>query len=372
MSYRLFRKFVTESKEIIVCSQASQVCSIVPPHMLRQIMERGNPGQRDRAFKVICISEQIRGERKALGSISTALGVPTGEKRCSVYDARNEEVLPGILVRETGESPVEDPAVEDPAVNEAYDGAGATYDLYFEAFGRNSIDDRGLRLDSTVHYGEDYENAFWNGLQMVYGDGDGQIFNRFTRSVDVIGHELTHGVIQYEADLVYRNEPGALNESFADVFGSLVKQRLLKQMAEEASWLIGEELFTDQVQGVALRSMKEPGSAYDDPVLGEDPQPSHMDDYKQVDYDNGGVHINSGIPNRAFYLAAAEIGGYSWGKAGLIWYTALRDYLRYRADFQGAAQITANVARELFGPDSPEENAVRKGWSGVGIEAEIE
>lgn len=340
--------------------------SIVPPHLLRQIMERGDPEQRELAYKVICISEQTRGERNALGRLPAMASVPAGEKRLAVYDAQNEEILPGALVRETG-----DPPTEDPAVNEAFDGAGATYDLYLEAFDRNSIDDRGMRLDSTVHYGEAYENAFWNGRQMVYGDGDGRIFNRFTKSVDVIGHELTHGVIQYEADLAYQDQPGALNESFADVFGSLVQQRILGQTAGEASWLIGEGLFTDQVQGVALRSMKEPGSAYDDPVLGEDPQPSHVDDYKRVNYDNGGVHINSGIPNRAFYLAAVETGGYAWEKTGLVWYTALRDRLKSRDDFQRAAEVTVNVAGELFGRESAEERAVRNGWSGVGIEVEI-
>ncbi len=341
----------------------SRFQGIVPPHMLRQIMERGDPDQRQRAFRVVCVSEQMRGGRNALAEIPKIVGVPTGQKRCTVYDAGNGEVLPGDLVRETG-----DPPAEDPAVNEAYDGAGSVYDFYFEAFGRRSIDDRGLRLDSSVHYGEDYDNAFWNGKQMVYGDGDGQIFNRFTKAIDVIGHELTHGVIQYEADLVYQNQPGALNESFADVFGALTQQRLLEQTAGEASWLIGEGLFTERVQGTALRSMKEPGSAYDDPVLGKDPQPSHMDDYRRVDYDNGGVHINSGIPNRAFYLAAVGIGGYAWESAGRIWYTALRDHLRYQDGFREAAEATVYVAGRLFGGGSPEERAVRNGWTGVGIE----
>ncbi len=194
------------------------------------------------------------------------------------------------------------PASGDAAVDEAYDGLGATFDLYWDVYERNSIDDEGLPLDATVHYGTDYDNAFWNGQRMVFGDGDGDLFNRFTIAVDVIGHELTHGVTEDEAQLAYFFQPGALNESNSDVFGSLVKQKLLHQTVEEADWLIGAGLFTSNVQGVALRSMKAPGTAYDDPVLGKDPQPAHMRDYVRTYQDNGGVHINSGIPNHAFYL----------------------------------------------------------------------
>jgi Zn-dependent metalloprotease len=255
----------------------------------------------------------------------------------------------------------------DIAVDEAYDGAGATYNLFYEIYERNSIDDRGMRLDSTVHYGMNYDNAFWNGNQMVYGDGDGDLFNRFTIAIDAIGHELTHGITQYEANLTYRDQPGALNESFSDVFGTMVKQRALNQQASEADWLIGEGLFTSNVNGEALRSMKAPGTAYNDPVIGKDPQPAHMRDYAKVSYDNGGVHINSGIPNHAFYLVATEIGGYAWEKAGMIWYIVLRDRLSSRAQFQDAANMTYQVAAELYGNGSTEQQAVKNGWNGVGI-----
>ncbi|CAN5593734.1 hypothetical protein BH18THE1_BH18THE1_04570 [soil metagenome] len=159
-----------------------------------------------------------------------------------------------------------------------------------------------MKLDSTVHYGEDYNNAFWNGTQMVYGDGDGEIFQRFTKSIDVIGHELTHGVTQYEAALEYEGQAGALNESFSDVFGSLVKQYSLKQKVDKADWLIGNGLFGSKGRGIALRSMKRPGTAYDDPTIGKDPQPAHMKDYVKTTSDNGGVHINSGIPIDLFTL----------------------------------------------------------------------
>jgi Zn-dependent metalloprotease len=337
--------------------------------MLEKIAERGTPAQREMALRTLTSTEQFRGQRQIMAQIS-ALIVPmrmAGKQR-AVYDAQNGSSLPGRLVRSEGE-----PASGDLAVDEAYDGSGATYDLYHEVYGRASIDDRGMQLDSTVHYQQGYDNAFWNGHQMVYGDGDEdlpaeeRLFNRFTIAIDIIGHELTHGVTQYEARLRYWEQPGALNESFSDVFGSLVKQRVLGQTAEEADWLIGAGLFTPNVNGQGIRSMKAPGTAYDDPVLGKDPQPAHMRDYQDVDYDNGGVHINSGIPNHAFYVTAREIGRYAWEKAGQIWYVTLRDRLDVRSEFQDAARLTFEVAGEFFGAGSLEQKAVRKGWDEVGL-----
>jgi len=335
---------------------------ILPPHILKEIARRGSERQREWAWRTLTISEQIRGQRQALTRLAAAGATPTGGKRRTVYDARGRASLPGRLVRGEG-----GPKSRDRAVNEAYDGAGATYDLYSEVYGRNSIDERGMRLDSTVHYGRKYDNAFWNGQQMVYGDGDGQLFNRFTIAVDVIGHELTHGVTQYEAGLEYQDQPGALNESFSDVFGSLVKQYKRGQTAASADWLIGAGLLARGVRGKALRSMKEPGTAYDDDVLGRDPQPGHMDDYVRTEDDNGGVHINSGIPNRAFYEAAIRLGGHAWGKAGRIWYVTLRDRLRPSSRFRDAALMTLAVARELYGKGSLEAKAVKAGWAEVGV-----
>jgi Zn-dependent metalloprotease len=203
---------------------------------------------------------------------------------------------------------------------------------------------------------------------MVFGDGDGELFNRFTIALDVIGHELAHGVTEDEAQLVYFYQAGAINESLSDVFGSLVKQYARKQAAEDADWLIGAGLFTSRVRGVALRSMKAPGTAYDDPVLGKDPQPAHMRDYVQTFEDNGGVHINSGIPNHAFYLVATRLGGYAWERAGRIWYEALRDSrFRPNTGFRRCAQLTATAASRLYGDRSPEHLAVREAWNKVGV-----
>jgi Zn-dependent metalloprotease len=344
---------------------------ILPPHILQNIQEKGTLAQRQQALRTMQISAQFRGLRQTLSQIEgLALAASAGKQRV-IYDAKHGSNLPGDTVRQEG-----DPPSADPAVNEAYDGSGSTYDLYKDIYGRDSIDDKGLRLDSTVHYQTGYDNAFWNGVQMVYGDGDedlppaDRLFNRFTIAIDIIGHELTHGVTQYEAGLVYYDQPGALNESISDVFGSLVKQHQLGHSVSEADWIIGQGLFTPNVNGVGIRSMKAPGTAYDDPVLGKDPQPAHMSDYKNVPYDNGGVHINSGIPNHAFYLACTEMGGFAWEKAGRIWYIALRDQLKFSSNFANAAQYTFQVAGELYGSGSLEQQAVRKGWEGVGINIE--
>src|SRR5262249_39066736 len=156
----------------------------------------------------------------------------------------------------------------DNEVAEAFKGLMATYALYWEVFKRNSIDDHGLPLIGSVHYGVKYDNAFWNGQQMVFGDGDGEIFQRFTISIDIIGHELTHGVTGDTANLDYQGQSGALNESVSDVFGSMVKQYSAnpKQTYDKADWLIGEGIFMPSVHGKALRSMSAPGTAYDDPA----------------------------------------------------------------------------------------------------------
>ncbi|MGE0127045.1 MAG: M4 family metallopeptidase [Blastocatellales bacterium] len=338
------------------------VCCIIPPIILRNLAEKGDDDQRDLAFHVLQISASMRGKREAVGSFAFAAAVSTGEKRRTIYDAQNRRFLPGKLVRSEGGK-----RSADRSVNEAYDGSGKTYDFFMKVFGRNSIDDRGLRLDSTVHYGRNYMNAFWDGQQMVYGDGDGQIFERFTKSLDIIGHELTHGVTQYEADLVYEDMPGALNEHFSDVFGVLVKQYARKTRAEKADWLIGKGIFAKGIKGKALRSMKAPGTAFNDPLIGKDDQPAHMNDFVNTREDNGGVHINSGIPNKAFYELAIRLKGFAWERAGRIWYVTLRDRLRPESVFQDCADATFDVARELYGADSIEQRAVREAWDAVGI-----
>lgn len=343
---------------------------IVPPYLLRRIAINGSRTQRERAAYAMGRDATFRSLRVG-PSLIAALGLRRlpalaviGQKQRTIYTCANtEDLASAVVARAEG-----DAATGDAAVDEAYDGLGSTYDMYWDVFQRNSIDDSGMPLNGYVHFGQDYDNAFWNGQQMVFGDGDDDLFNRFTLSLDVIGHELTHGVTEDEAQLVYYREAGALNESVSDVFGSLVKQRVMNQTADQADWLIGAELLTDAVDGVALRSMANPGTAYDDAVLGKDPQPAHMDDFVTTFADNGGVHINSGIPNRAFYLVASALGGNAWERAGRIWYETLRDAsLKPNTAFLRFAQLTVANATRLYGTASIEEQAVREAWATVGL-----
>jgi Zn-dependent metalloprotease len=308
----------------------------------------------------------LRTQRNMLAAIGRP-GLPAGQLRRAIYDAGQEPHLPGNMKR--GEN---DPATGDAEVDEAYGYAGDTYNFYKQIFNRNSVDDHGLRLNSTVRYREDpdepFDNAFWNGEQMVYGSGDGMAFTRFTISLDVIAHELTHGVTQNEAALVYHKEPGALNESMSDVFGSMAKQWKLGHTVAQADWLIGDKLLL--TPGQALRSMKAPGTAYNNQFMGRDPQPDRMSKFLHLadsrSGDSGGVHINSGIPNRAFYLASVNLGAaHSWEKAGHIWYTALTSRLKSTARFADAATATVAIAHEQFG--ATESNAVRAAWQEVEV-----
>ena len=340
---------------------------ILPPHILRNIAKNGSSPQKNIALRTLALDTTARTARLTYALPTRAVrrpvdGAPKVQR--TIYTCSRGTSLPGKVVRCEGQE-----KTSDPAVDEAYDGLKATFDFYAEVLNRNSIDDDGLHLDATVHYDEDYDNAFWNGSQMVFGDGDGTLFNRFTISLDVIAHELTHGVTADEVNLIYLNQPGALNESISDVFGSLVKQYAAgpKQTVKDADWLIGKGLLKNPKN--ALRSMKSPGTAYSDPVLGDDPQPDHMSKYVSTNEDNGGVHINSGIPNRAFYEVAMALGGHAWEKAGRIWYGTVRDKtLRSHASFASFARHSATVAGRLYGHTSVERKAVIEGWGKVGIE----
>ncbi|MCR2810177.1 MULTISPECIES: M4 family metallopeptidase [unclassified Microbacterium] len=344
--------------------------AIVPPYLLARIAAVQEPAWARAAEAARSTLETPREYRPVRSRLRISIGEPgtlvvesgPAPDR-TVSDAQNREQLPGVRVR--GE---DDPPSGDVAVDEAFDGLGATFDFFWDAYGRSSIDGAGSPLLATVHYGRDYDNAFWNGERMVFGDGDGEVFVGFTGSLTVIAHELTHGMTEHEVGLVYEGQSGALNESVSDVFGALAEQHSLGQTVEQGSWLIGAGIFTAAVQGVALRSLAAPGTAYDDDVLGRDPQPAHMDGYVQTSDDNGGVHINSGIPNHAFYLTARALGGRAWERAGLIWYRALTSgSLSSTADFTAFAAATLAAAEAEYGEDSEEVDAVRAGWTGVGV-----
>jgi Zn-dependent metalloprotease len=222
-------------------------------------------------------------------------------------------------------------------------------------------------IDSTVHYSKRFDNAMWNGSEMVYGDGDGRIFNRFTAAPDVIGHELTHGITQYTAGLGYFGQTGALNEHISDAFGIMVKQYKLGQTVHESDWLIGAGLFTKKIHAHGIRSMAAPGTAYDDPLVGRDPQPAHMNGYVETEDDNGGVHINSGILNHGFYRAAMALGGKSWEVLGWIWYATLTQRLTSDADFHDFARATVDIAGEKYGNGGSVQRIVAEAWTEVGL-----
>ncbi|MCC4907539.1 M4 family metallopeptidase [Microbacterium sp. cx-59] len=338
---------------------------IVPSYLLDRLAQSTRfPRAADAARQTLTIGRPPRRARIELSidaSGNLVAEVSAAPDR-TISDAQNTETLPGVRVRTEDEPPV-----DDEAVNEAYDGLGATFELLLSAFGRTSIDGAGAALEATVHFGVDYDNAFWDGERMVFGDGDGEVFLGFTGSVSIIGHELGHGVIQHTAGLEYQGQSGALNESIADVFGALTEQYQRGDTAEDATWLIGGGIFGAAVEGRALRSMIEPGTAYDDDQLGRDPQPAHMRDYVETAEDNGGVHLNSGIPNRAFALAAIALGGPAWERAGLVWYRALTGGLGPTATFAEFAEATIAAATAQYGEDSEVSAAVRTAWTTVGV-----
>ena len=336
---------------------------IAPPHLMAKLLDSTDRGIRESALNTMLTSSALRGERTVRSLLAD--NTPSNGRR-TVFDCRESTDLSSATALRS-----EDGAPSsDASVNRAFDGLGKTREFYQAVLERNSIDDEGLRMDAYVHYDRKLNNAFWDGRRMLFGDGDGQIFTDLTKSLDVIGHELTHGVTQYTAGLEYTGQSGALNESVSDVFGSLIKQWSLGQTAATADWLIGAEVFTPSIGADSLRSMKAPGTAYNNTLLGKDPQPDHMDRYDHSSRDNFGVHINSGIPNKAFYETAIGIGGDAWEAPGHIWYQSIRASGK-DTNFQQFANTTFTKAGELCGANSPQQRAVRAAWKKVGIDINV-
>jgi Zn-dependent metalloprotease len=335
---------------------------ILPPGILRKLATHDSENVRKAALSTLAADTQFRiaraeaaarrGGRSAQPITFARIG---GKPQRTICDQNHgTDQTPGKVMRSEGQ-----PAVDDDAINQAYDGLGATYQFYWDTFGRDSIDGQGMPLFGLVHYDTNYDNAFWdNAGHMFFGDGDGQVLTQTTAGIDVIGHELTHGVTQHEANLVYSGQSGALNESVSDVFGIMVKQKALNQTVDQSDWLIGADIVGPELKP-ALRSMKEPGQANP-----HDDQPADMDHY----VDGGDVHTNSGIPNRAFAVAATTLGGYAWDKdgAGPIWYGALCDpTLPSSATFQQFATAALRHAQQTHGATSKQVDGVRAGWEAV-------
>jgi len=337
---------------------------ILPPDLLIELARTADAERKVAILQTLELDHSFRlaraesaGRQGARPAV--AAGVGGGAPRRQLYDQRHQSAdQPGTLVRAEGQPPV-----ADVSVNQAYDSFGHTYTLYWEVFHRDSIDDQGMPIAGLVHFGGNYDNAFWDGAgHLFFGDGDGQFLTDTSKGIDVVGHELTHGVSQHEANLVYRGQSGALSESISDVFGSLVKQYQLKQDVTAADWLIGADVVGPDL-APALRSLKDPGKANP-----HDKQPASMDGYLDIASDNGGVHLNSGIPNHAFYVLATELGGNAWQAAGQIWYDALTSpQLQPTATFTRFAAITLRQARLRYGAGSREADAVKTGWEAVKV-----
>lgn len=353
-----------------MCTRNPLHC-IIPPYILERLTFSAQARIRALAITNLASSSAFVATRTSAQAMPTLMASksPQGGKNRLVYDAKGTNTLPGTLARSEGQA-----ATGDAAMDEAYEGSGDVYDFFHELFGRNSLDDNGMSLISTAHVGDvDFDgkfvplnNAFWNGQQMAYGDGDGEVFKRFTGSLEVIGHELSHGVQSFTSNLNYQGQSGALNEHFADVFGILVRQWKQGTSAEASSWVIGAELLEPAPTRRGIRDMEHPGTAYvDDPELGDDPQPASMKQLYVGAKDSGGVHINSGIPNRAFVLTAKALGGNAWDVAGKIWYETLLQ-LHSGSQFIDCARISVQVAADKqYGPAA--KKAVKAAWKKVGI-----
>ncbi|WP_395055544.1 M4 family metallopeptidase [Polaromonas sp.] len=354
-------------------------CFALPSKLLKKIAAKVSEADRHVLHGHMEHTAQLRSMRSALSApaptlrlLATSAHKAVSPYQRAVFDAGSNTQLPGKSVRTEGGKPV-----RDAAVNQVYDNTGITLDFFLKVFGRNSIDNRGMRVTSAVHFGKNFSNAMWTGEQMVYGDGDANV-GGFTQSLDIIAHELAHGVTQHIVpgglgvvrvpvkDREFKaqthelkGQSGALNESFSDVMGSMVKQWHAGQDATQASWLLGEHMLAP-AHGRAIRSLKDPGNRK--LTWFEDDQFKSMAQY----VDGADVHDGSGIPNRAFYLTAKKIGGYSWEAAGPIWYAALSS-LSHKASFEDAAHATLQAALARHGMKSKEYRAVRAAWRTVKV-----
>jgi Zn-dependent metalloprotease len=339
-------------------------CFIVPRDVLTRLSHDSDLSAelRKRLFDTAQVSHELRLLRiQAAKLTSVAMAHATefadlaSSPAVTVYDCKHTQHLPGVPVPNPGNS-------SDTTAKRAFDETTNVAKFYKEVFNRNSIDNHGMTMMSTIHYGNKYDNAMWNGTQMVYGDGDNSLFVDFTSGNDVIGHELTHGVTQYSLQLDYEDDAGGLNESVSDCFGSMFRQWEAKQDVKTADWLIGHDIMgpTAKAKGfTCLRDMAAPDAKH---CLA--PQPTQ---YSQI---TPGMdpHYSSGPPNLAFCTACKTLGGTSWEYIGQVWYRSLTGFgptptMRMK-DF---ANRTRQVAQSMYSSNAAVGAAVDKGWKQVGL-----
>lgn len=337
----------------------------IPPFLLEE-MKQHNPG--NRSLESTLKYMQQRAER-TFSVRSTPTATNAGGVR-ELYDAGGRELeggqLPGSKIRFEGEQPT-----HKFEADQIYDFSGIVRNYYNDVHSRNSIDGNGMKFIATENFGHDFANACWlqEDHQMLYGSPGADSGFATVVLLDVIGHEITHGVTEFESKLVYEGQSGALNEHLSDVFGQLIRQWHEKKSVKDADWLIGKGIWKPGINGIALRNMLHPGTAFDDPKIGrKDPQPAHLKDYvklpKTYEGDWGGVHINSGIPNRAFALFATDVGGNAWEKPAKIWYAA-RAAAGSRPSFAQFAFYTIESAKKL--KFTSEVSKLQKAWLAVGV-----
>jgi Zn-dependent metalloprotease len=308
------------------------------------------------------ISHEVRGLRSQASQLSRVALAFAPElvevapaPAITIFDCKKSQNLPGLPLA----SPQDPP---DETAQRASDVTAAVADFFREAFGRNSIDDHGMTMMSSIHFGFRYNNAMWNGSQMVFGDGDGRAFLDFTHGADVVAHELTHGVIQHSAQLTYAGESGGLNESIADCFASMFRQWHRGQDVTQADWLIGTDILgpAAQAQGFAcLRDLADPTAKH---CLG--PQ---LAQYSQLKPEMD-PHDCSGPANLAFATACRNAGGKSWESVGPIWYRALTGYgATPDLTMKQFADRTRQVAHTMDGVSPAVADAIDGGWASVGL-----
>jgi Zn-dependent metalloprotease len=339
-------------------------CFIIPRDVLTRLSQNPDFGAelRKKLLDTVQITHQLRQLRVQHGLLTrialahaSALTTLAGAPTVTVYDAKNTSNLPGTPVPNPGNA-------GDQTAKRAFDETTAVAKFYKDVFGRNSIDNQGMTMMSSIHYGQDYNNAMWDGSQMIYGDGDSQIFIDFTNGNDVIGHELTHGVTQHSLQLDYTDDAGGLNESMSDCFGSMFRQWQAGQDAASADWLIGSDIMgpAAKQQGyTCLRDMAAPDAKHS-----LAPQPTQ---YSQV---TPGMdpHYSSGPPNLAFCIACKTLGGKSWEKIGQVWYKSLTGFgPTPDMKMKPFADRTRQIASTDFSSDAAVAAAVDKGWTTVGL-----
>ncbi len=338
------------------CRTACTCCYVVPTYIVEKM-------QQIDAIREQILDIDVFEEEKAPAEIEQAAVYFAVEQEplISIYTANNNKQLPGQFIT-SNHSPH---SFIDSTAQKALDGARDVHQFWLNAYGLSSYDGQGSEIKSTIHYGIGYANALWNGKQMIYGDGNDVVQN--LTELSIIGHEFGHAVTGNK--LYYRGESGALNEHLSDVWGSLVLQFKNEQTVDQASWLIGEGVIKIGNQSYPLRSMKEPGNAYNSPIIGKDPQPDHYTDRYVGDKDGGGVHINSGIPNKAFYLFASAQGGYAWQKAGLLWFLTLKtdNLLKPNCTMNEFAHATISTAIKHFPTDLQMHQDLIQAWKAVGL-----